>query len=85
MTRVDAANSHRLRESLRHLLLGRRWYRAVALVEHVVDRNTGCDRPVHRLEVVVHRVFDAANRIDHERRGVIVKRIAAMGIAERLG
>jgi hypothetical protein len=40
---------------------------------------------VHRLEVVVHRVFDAANRIDHERQGVVVKRIAAIGLAERLG
>ena len=68
-----------------HLLLHRRRDRAVTLVEHVRDRHVRDGRPVDRLEVVVHRVGDAADRIDDERERVVVERIAAVGAPEGLG
>jgi hypothetical protein len=85
VSRVDANNGNRLRETMHHCLLGVRWYRSVLHVDDVGDRNTDDLGPSNRLEVMVHGVFDTAGRVNNICQGVIVQRITAVGSTKRLG
>lgn len=84
MTRVDPDDRGRIRKVAHHHLLCFGGHRTIVLIQDVHDRDPGDGRPVHGLEVVVHGVRYATDRIDHVGQGLVIERVPAVCVAERL-